>query len=188
MRRERQGGGEAMTLQSESDARARARRWATRLLLLAVVVSTIGCDQVSKHFATVNLMGAPRQSYFGDSVRLEYAENRGAFLSLGATLPQWGRTALFTVGTGLILLVCGIAVVRGGRPTLALVGLALVFAGGVSNLADRLTHGAVVDFLNVGVGPFRTGIFNVADMAIMAGIAWMILVRPRQERADAGGP
>ena len=30
-------------------------------------------------------------------------------------------------------------------------------------------HGAVVDFLNVGIGPLRTGVFNVADMAIMAG-------------------
>ena len=41
----------------------------------------------------------------------------------------------------------------------------------MSNLIDRLRYGGyVVDFLNVGIGSLRTGIFNVADMAIMAGV------------------
>jgi 2-iminobutanoate/2-iminopropanoate deaminase len=48
-------------------------------------------------------------------------------------------------------------------------GLALFVAGGVSNWIDRVTQGRVVDFLNVGVGPVRTGVFNVADLAIMVG-------------------
>jgi signal peptidase II len=59
------------------------------------------------------------------------------------------------------------------RPQNPLVGvsIALVVGGGVSNLIDRLRYGGyVVDFLNVGIGSLRTGIFNVADMAIMAGV------------------
>ena len=60
-----------------------------RLALLVVVGMTIGCDQVSKHFAAEHLMGVARQSFLGDTLRLEYAENAGAFLSLGAGLPQW---------------------------------------------------------------------------------------------------
>jgi signal peptidase II len=44
----------------------------------------------------------------------------------------------------------------------------------MSNLADRMAIGSVIDFLNVGIGPVRTGIFNVADMAIMAGIAMVL--------------
>jgi signal peptidase II len=61
--------------------------------------------------------------------------------------------------------------------THSVLGLALVVAGGVSNLADRVARGTVVDFLNVGVGSIRTGIFNVADMAIMAGIALTLIRR-----------
>jgi signal peptidase II len=53
----------------------------------------------------------------------------------------------------------------------ALLGLAFFVAGGASNLADRLARGTVTDFINVGVGPLRTGIFNVADVAIMLGAA-----------------
>jgi lipoprotein signal peptidase len=42
-------------------------------------------------------------------------------------------------------------------------------AGALSNLIDRIAVGSVIDFLNVGVGLLRTGIFNLADVAIMAG-------------------
>ena len=49
------------------------------------------------------------------------------------------------------------------------IGLALFVAGGASNWIDRVVRGSVVDFLNVGIGPLRTGVFNVADMAIMLG-------------------
>ena len=156
------------------------RQCLSRLALLAVVATTIGCDQVSKHLATSHLMGAAPQSFLGDSLRLEYARNTGAFLSLGAGLPAELRTATFSFGTAILLAACVVAIVRhsrmtqrgvtGGKMTSAALGLALVVAGGVSNLAERVAHRAVIDFLNVGLGSLRTGIFNVADMAIMTGV------------------
>lgn len=150
------------------------KRYVTKLALLALVATTIGCDQVSKHLATAHLMGGSPRSYFGDSLRLEYAQNPGAFLSLGARLPPAVRTALFSVGTALLLAACVVVILRIRRSSLTatplMLGLSLVVGGGVSNLWDRLTHGAVIDFLNVGLGSFRTGIFNIADMAIMSGI------------------
>ena len=42
---------------------------------------------------------------------------------------------------------------------------------------DRLIHGSVVDFLNVGIGPVRTGVFNVADVAIMLGVGTVMLTQ-----------
>jgi signal peptidase II len=64
-----------------------------------------------------------------------------------------------------------------------LAGLALLIGGGVSNLVDRISRGAVVDFLNLGIGSLRTGIFNVADMAIMSGIALLIVRRTGRLKA-----
>ncbi len=67
-----------------------------------------------------------------------------------------------------------------GRRELAAFGLLL--AGGLSNLVDRLVGGGVVvDFLNLGVGALRTGIFNVADVAITAGALLLLwaTARPR---------
>jgi signal peptidase II len=51
-----------------------------------------------------------------------------------------------------------------------LIGAALVIAGGTSNWIDRVIAGKVVDFIVVGIGPLRTGVFNVADVAIMVGV------------------
>ena len=52
----------------------------------------------------------------------------------------------------------------------AIFSLSLIAGGGLSNLVDRLAHhGHVIDFLNVGLGPVRTGIFNLADLAITVG-------------------
>jgi signal peptidase II len=152
-----------------------------RVALLVLVATTVGCDRVSKHFASRELAGEPRQSFLADTVRLEYTENTGAFLSFGDSWHPVARIGVFTIGTGLIL--CGMVVAafkfRLSGP--ALVGLALYFAGGASNLVDRVMHGSVIDFLNVGVGTLRTGIFNVADMAILLGVGIFLFTRVRQD-------
>src|SRR3989442_11183826 len=82
---------------------------AGKVLLLILVVTTIGCDRVTKHLATTSLAGAPPRSYFADTLRLEYAENSGAFLSLGGDLPKWVRTTIFTLGVRLTLTLLALA-------------------------------------------------------------------------------
>jgi signal peptidase II len=42
-------------------------------------------------------------------------------------------------------------------------------------------HGAVIDFLNIGVGSLRTGVFNVADIAIMIGVFMIIIVQGKKD-------
>jgi signal peptidase II len=60
--------------------------------------------------------------------------------------------------------------------------LALLCGGGLANWLDRLLNGgAVTDFVSFGVGWLRTGIFNVADVAIMAGAALLLLPIAREE-------
>jgi signal peptidase II len=146
-----------------------------RLGLIVAIVATIGCDRVTKHVAVTTLFEAPRQSFLADTFRLEYAENTGGFLSLGADWPPDVRTAVFEIGNGLLLVALGAIAVRWRWPMRALFGLALFVAGGASNLLDRIAYGAVIDFMNMGIGPVRTGIFNIADVAIMLGAALLIL-------------
>jgi signal peptidase II len=62
----------------------------------------------------------------------------------------------------------------------------MLLGGGLSNLFDRIAYGGyVLDFLNVGIGPLRTGIFNVADMFIMAGVFVMLFSEQIQRRMAA---
>ncbi len=144
-----------------------------RLVLLVAVLATIGCDRVTKHVAETTLAGMPVRSYLGKTVSLEYVENQGGFLSLGATLPPRARTVIFTVGTGLMLLAISLAAVGHGWRGWPALGVALFVAGGASNWIDRVVRGSVVDFLSVGIGPVRTGVFNIADAAIMLGAVFV---------------
>jgi len=161
----------------------------TRFALLLVVLGTIGCDRVTKHVAAEALAGRPTRSFLADTVRLTYAENIGGFLSLGEDLSPNVRTALFTLGTGALLLAAIWFAVRRRLPPLQSVALALFIGGGASNWIDRFLHGRVVDFLNVGIGPLRTGIFNVADVAILAAVVILLVheLWPREKRPDERG-
>jgi signal peptidase II len=149
-------------------------------VLLAAVLGTIGCDRVTKHAAETMLADAPARSYLADTVRVGYAENEGGFLSLGATLPPMVRTIVFTGVTGLMLAALAVFGIRSRWTGCPALGLAFFVAGGASNWIDRLVHGSVVDFLNVGVGPLRTGVFNVADVALMFGAALIVFGRHRK--------
>lgn len=156
-------------------------------LILVILTSCIGCDQATKWVAKRQLVPGEVLSYAGDTLRLQYAENSGAFLSLGASLPEVWRQWIFTILTGMFLL--GLLVYLLANKTLtrfSLTCLSLVCAGGIGNLIDRIAYdGRVVDFLNVGIGPLRTGIFNVADMAITFGALLLLLESLRTPRAAA---
>ncbi len=148
------------------------------LLLLVIVLILVGFDQATKSIAKRSLAGEPPREYLAGAVRLEYAENVGSFLSLGASMPAEVRFWIFTVFSALLVLGLALYALRASEqtPLLVFVGISLVIAGGVGNLLDRLTHsGRVVDFMQLRAGPLRTGVFNVADVALMAGIGLVLL-------------
>ena len=76
-----------------------------------------------------------------------------------------------------------LAAMRARRDVWLLSGASLVLAGGASNWIDRLVRGSVIDFMNVGIGRLRTGVFNVADVAIMAGVTCIVVSRLRAGRS-----
>ena len=146
---------------------------ALRLLaVFLVLLSTAGCDQATKHFARAGLTQWQSSPLAGGLIELTLAENPGTFLSLGASLPEPLRGALLTFGIGIGLACLLAYLVR--NPALrwsSFLALSLVWAGGTSNLVDRFSRkGLVTDFILLRLGPFHTGIFNLADMAIVAGI------------------
>src|SRR3954468_23212481 len=98
-------------------------RVATRLILLIAIVATISCDRITKHVASSTLAGTPGRSFLADTIRFEYAENPGAFLSLGADWPGWVRTAVFGIGSAMLL--CGLVTtaIRLHWPRPALLGV-----------------------------------------------------------------
>ena len=150
---------------------------ASRLrLMLVLLITLVGCDQASKHYAVNHWKGQPRQSFFNDVFRIEYAENEGAFLSMFGTLSPAVRYAILVVGNGIGMTVLAVLLLGVAKiDRWSYVAWILVFVGGIGNLIDRIRIQAVIDFLNLGVSPgLRTGIFNVADIAISAGFLMLV--------------
>jgi signal peptidase II len=133
----------------------------------------VGCDRASKTIAHSTLAGSPAISLLGDTVRLELTTNPGAFLSLGAGLPEAARMILFQGLVPLTLLALCVLAARSGASALA---LGLIAGGGLGNWIDRISNsGAVTDFVSLGAGPLRTGIFNLADVFIVVGVLLTVL-------------
>ena len=146
------------------------KRWSRVILVGAVIGSCVGCDQVTKVVAHAHLAGRAPLSFLGGIVRLSYAENRGAFLSIGSGLPAGIRFWVFGMMVALVLaLIAARAIADRRAGAVSVVGLAMIVGGGVGNLIDRVNAGVVRDFINIGIGSIRTGVFNVADLAITAG-------------------
>jgi signal peptidase II len=143
-----------------------------------VFLACVGCDHAAKQAAEQWLAGTGVVTLLGGAVRFELVANPGAFLSLGARLPEAVRDVLLIGGVPVLLAAVGWALLRTPGASRAQVGaFALIAGGGLANWLDRLANdGAVTDFVSLGLGPLRTGIFNVADLAIVAGLALFLVV------------
>ena len=140
---------------------------------ILVLVGCIALDQWTKQLAITHLKGQFPVVYFSGIFRFDYTENPGAFLGAGGTLSPEMRFWLLTVMVAVFLVGCLYYLFTHPElKALTAYSLAAVLGGGISNLIDRLfrTEGRVVDFMNVGIGEIRTGIFNIADMAILFGV------------------
>jgi signal peptidase II len=147
------------------------------VLVAGTVVSTIGCDQATKHIARSHLAGLPPISFLGGLVRIGLAQNEGGFLSIGSSLPPALRARVFLLGVAAVLVLAAVYLARPAGPRFSVLLCAwCIWAGGLSNLLDRvLFAGRVTDFMIVGLGPLHTGVFNVADVAIVAGAVFLVL-------------
>jgi len=158
---------------------------ARRLVWIALVlVCCMGCDRVSKSYMQSRLADQPALTFLGDTVRLQLQYNEGAFLSLGASLAKPWREALLRAGVACLL--AGLLVYAlffAPSRHLLIGGASLIFAGGASNLLDRFIYdGRVLDFMSIGLGSLRTGVFNAADVAITVGVAAMLWPERRRSR------
>ncbi|WP_460419030.1 signal peptidase II [Pseudomonas sp. microsymbiont 2] len=156
----------------------------SRTLVLILGAAFIILDQWVKLIALVALNS---HSYvFGNqSVWLDLALslNPGAFLSLGAGLAPGLKQLIFVVAVGVVCCWAVAWALRHWQRTPVRAGAAYFVAmGGLSNLIDRvLRDGHVVDYLVLNLGPLHTGVFNLADIAIMAGaliLALGVLKKP----------
>jgi signal peptidase II len=142
------------------------------LIIFLVMITCVGCDQVSKSYATLTLANRQPIAIFGEMFRLHYSENTGAMMGVGGDLPATARFWIFVVFAGCALLaMLAFTILGKNLQTVDVLSFSLILGGGAGNLIDRIFKGGiVVDFMILTLGFLKTAIFNIADTAVVSGL------------------
>jgi signal peptidase II len=155
----------------------RASRWrrpsASRWVIFAVIaIAVVVIDQLTKAWLVANVApGDQPMAVIGDLLRFVHGQNSGMLFGM---LPQSAPIfAVVSIGvTGLIVVYHA----RAGRGIVTTIALGLLLGGAIGNLLDRLNHGYVVDWIDMGIGGVRFWTYNVADACITTAIILLLVM------------
>lgn len=154
-----------------------------KLRYLLVSLAVIVLDQWTKWLVEVHLPQHSTRPVIPGLFNLTHVRNTGVAFGLFASdgTGSGGGWLLTLLGLGALVAVGLYFWYTPSRDRVLLVALALVVGGAVGNLIDRVSSGAVTDFLDVYVGFHHWPSFNIADSAISIGIVLMAIdsFRPR---------
>jgi lipoprotein signal peptidase len=147
-----------------------------RLTLLGLLTALVelAADQASKYWVLHGIdLPATGQIVLLPVLNLTFVWNRGVTFGLLSGYGTWSYLVLAAVALGVVAAL-GVWLRRAESP-LAAMSLGAIAGGAVGNVIDRLRFGAVADFIDVHVGAWHWYVFNVADAAIVCGVAALVL-------------
>ncbi len=130
-------------------------------------------DRLSKYYINNNFVLGESEIILEGVLQFTYVRNTGIAFGLLA-----GRGWILILLQAFVIVLLLILKLR-FFPSEMLINLcfAVLLAGAVSNLLDRILYGYVIDFLDIGIWP----VFNLADVFIVAGAAGLIILVLREE-------
>jgi signal peptidase II len=145
--------------------------------LLLISAAIIFLDRFTKEWVTLHIPMGGAIPVIPHFLRISHWTNEGAAFSLFAdsASPHTVRWALISFSLLAALAVLAFMIRLGNRFTLTTFALALVFAGALGNVHDRIAYGSVVDFIEVHIFTYHWPDFNVADSAIVVGACLLLL-------------
>lgn len=146
------------------------------IITAAVFLINYFLDRITKYRAVQYLKDHEPVRLLYNTIVFRYAENTGAFLSLGA---DWNMYIKYLVLLIIPIIICiaGLLYLMIKEKSLPrLVIISCIIGGGMGNLIDRLFNEfTVIDFINVGIGSLRSGILNVADLSVTFGVLALLI-------------
>jgi signal peptidase II len=166
-------------------------RWVLRkrnILFLAATFLVILFDQATKAWIISTMRLYDSFVVIGGFFNITHVRNPGAAFGFLAAAPPMFRYTFFIVVTvaAILLILHYLRISRIESPSLVS-ALALILAGAVGNLIDRVRFGEVVDFLDVYIVSYHWPAFNVADSAITVGAAILIVVLLQKRKGRTEG-
>ena len=137
-------------------------------MIWIVMIAGILADQVSKLLVVANLPFGVKIPIIGDFFSLQYIHNEGAAWSILS-----GRVGLLLILTVLVTIIIAYLLYKTPKEQKLLrFSYALLIAGAVGNIIDRVRLGYVIDFFSFPNFP----VFNIADCCVTVSIALVIII------------
>ena len=151
-----------------------------QLISTVIAVVLIAIDQIVKNWAE-EVLTKGEIAVIENVLYFKYAENTGVAFSMFSD-NRW-----MLIGVTSVMLIVVLAFFLSGKVTdkLEQFSLALILAGGVGNLIDRISLGYVIDFIDVRIINFA--IFNIADICICVGaflLCVAVYISDKKEAAE----
>ena len=160
-----------------ADTTERPRSFATLWVPLTFVTAPIvALDQWSKLYVRSHFHLDQSHPIVPNWLDLTYTLNPGAAFSLFATMPPGFRSVFFIALSCVATVVLIALMARRTTTMLSSIAFALVLAGTIGNLIDRVARGLVIDFIYFHHASFSYPVFNVADSAITIGVALILIL------------
>ncbi len=142
------------------------------LYIIIVLVIVIGEYKIKNYIEKHRELGE-REEILKGHIIIRKHHNEGAFLNFMGEKKELLKT-ISCIFLGLVSLLFLILLPQKGKKLFKL-GLAFALGGAISNVADRIMKGYVVDYFSFKCKKLKSVIFNLADMAIFLGSALMLL-------------
>jgi|RhiMethySRZTD1v2_1073278.scaffolds.fasta_scaffold1278236_2 signal peptidase II len=152
-------------------------------LFAAVLFGVVAVDLATKQLIQRSFHLYQQMNIIGDYVRLTYIHNPGAAFGIQLGPPGYSRFIFLGLSVIALIALAGMYWVTPQKDRVRLSAIALICAGAIGNLLDRIFNPAgVVDFLDVGIDNLRWPVFNVADIAVTTGAIFLALSLWREEQ------
>lgn len=140
--------------------------------LVSLTVDLLILDQITKYISKVVIVGP--LEIISNFFRFEYVENTGIAFSLPVPYPLIIISNILLIGFLIYLAIEELDI----NKVKTRIPMALLIAGGIGNLIDRLFHGFVIDFISIWKYPF----FNLADIYIITAVLLLVVFYDKIKR------
>ena len=144
-------------------------------LVFGITLPVLALDQLSKVYISSHLALHDDIVLIPNLLDITYTLNPGAAFSLFVNMPAWFRNVFLLILAAIAIVVIVALMLRNPRFNLTSASLALILAGAIGNLIDRIWHGEVIDFILMHYYQHDYPVFNVADSAITIGVVLILI-------------
>lgn len=150
---------------------------------IGAAITALTLDQASKAIVVANAATLREGVSISSGFNLLFLHNEGVTFGLLTGIHSW---VLVLLASGVVIFLT--ALMLRAKRTAETVAYGTVVGGALGNIVDRIRYGGVTDFMDFYIGTSHWPAFNLADVFVICGVGWLLIVGARDASTSARAP